>query len=833
MKKIQLFGLLLSLLFSINSHAQNSFSFSCAKDTTINGCANSCITLKAKVPNIKSSTADYVINPMSGPGGCYNPYISYGPPGTSVSINVDDTYSSTIPLPFSFPFYDDATSPYNSLIISSNGFLSFDVSKATQYAHWSMSAGNVPNTSYDKSLVMGVFHDLEPTYTTSPNRLIKYDVIGTAPHRKFIMSTYKVALFSSTCQNLIENTHQIVLYEGTGIIEVFVKDVQQCPSWNQGRKMIGLQNAAKTKGIMAPGRTATGPNWGSLNMNESWRFVPASGAPLYRGVELYDLSGNLVATGDTTNIGNGTFEVSFPNVCPSGTTTYIVKTKYAQFNNLSAFVYGTDTVRVISNNPLSATSSTVAAACSNLGIGSATISPAGAPGPFEYSSDNGVTWQTSNVLNLPAGTYNIRYREIGTTCEATITVTIALDPNSVRGSYNVSSVLCNGGSTGSINVTGISGTGVYEYSINGGTTYQSSGVFNNLPAGTYNVRVRDNAGCLKDTVIIVREPSALSASVTGTPATCSATPNGTINVEAQGGTINYQYSIDGTNYQVSPNFTVTDGNYTVYVQDANGCMTNQPITISLNNNLAVNTRTDTTVCLGAAITLNTTGNASNYTWSGNGLSATNISSPVATPASTGVNTYTLTATLGQCTVTRSVNITVDIQVGADAGQDVSIISGDQVQLNGSVSGNGSFSWTSNPNDNTLSSTTILNPVANPIQTTTYTLSTVNASGCISTDDVVVTVIPYCIKMKNAFSPNGDGINDIWKIYDQFDCLSRINVAVFNRYGSKVYENRDYRNNFDGTYKGNPLPDGTYYAVVEFILISGKKFTQRTDLTIIR
>ncbi|MBL0146658.1 MAG: hypothetical protein IPP48_13875 [Chitinophagaceae bacterium] len=85
-----------------------------------------------------------------------------------------------------------------------------------------MTAGNIPTTSYDRALVMGVFHDLDPSEPTSPTQRIKYDIIGTAPHRQFILSFYKVPLFSAACSNSIENTHQIVLYESTGIIEVLL-----------------------------------------------------------------------------------------------------------------------------------------------------------------------------------------------------------------------------------------------------------------------------------------------------------------------------------------------------------------------------------------------------------------------------------------------------------------------------------------------------------------------------------------------------------------------------------------------------------------------------------
>ena len=72
--------------------------------------------------------------------------------------------------------------------------------------------------------------------------------------------------------------------------------------------------------------------------------------------------------------------------------------------------------------------------------------------------------------------------------------------------------------------------------------------------------------------------------------------------------------------------------------------------------------------------------------------------------------------------------------------------------------------------------------------------------------------------------------------DQNFCLLNgggVIAKVFNRYGSKVYESRDYKNNWDGTFQGKPLPDGTYYAVLEFTLFDGSKQFKKTDVTILR
>ena len=752
MKKFQSIGLILLMFLTIQTKAQESFSFSCQRDTTYNGCANPCITLKARIPDIRSSSANYVVNQVAGAGvsTCFTPYASPNTGGTSAALTTDDIYSRSIALPFPFSFYGTT---YNNCVISTNGLISFNTTLARAFSHYGILASggflsatsgtprNLPSNLYDEAIIMGAYHDI----VSANGRIIKYDVVGTAPHRKWVLSYYQIPLFS--CTSSTNNTQQIVLYEGTGIVEVFMYSKQICTAWNQGRAMIGMQNFAQNQGIMAPGRAASDAPWGSVNMNESWRFVPSAGDPLYRSTELYDLNGNLIATGDTTGIGNGTLEASFPNVCSSGNTTYIVKTKYEQIDAPGSFVYSTDTINVITS--------------------------------------------------------------------------------SIAASYAVQNNNCNGTSNGVINATGTGG-GSYEYSIDG-VTFQSSGVFNNLPAGTYTVSVRDNSiGCTRDTVINVTEPEAISVTANTTNATCSATPNGTLDVTAAGGTPGYEYSIDGNTYQSSGIFTVADGDYNVSVRDANGCVSTFTQSVGLTNDLVVTPRSDTSICLGASVLLSATGNAANYSWSGAGVSGS-----IATPVSTGTTTYTVTATLGQCTNTATVNVLAESLVNVNAGQNTTILSGEQVQLSATISGATSFLWTSNPLDESLSSTTILNPVATPTVTTTYTLSASNAAGCIDADDIMVTVVPYCVKVNNAFSPNGDGINDMWHVYENYDCLKNVRVSVFNRYGSKVFESTDYHNDWNGTYKGKPVPDGTYYAVIDFVLVSGKKITKKSDVTVIR
>jgi len=83
----------------------------------------------------------------------------------------------------------------------------------------------------------------------------------------------------------------------------------------------------------------------------------------------------------------------------------------------------------------------------------------------------------------------------------------------------------------------------------------------------------------------------------------------------------------------------------------------------------------------------------------------------------------------------------------------------------------------------------------------------------------------------AFTPNGDGVNDLWLVTNG-NCVTNITAQVFNRYGAKVFESNDYKNNWNGTYKGKPLPDGTYYYIISFNLLNGKKELLKGNLTIL-
>lgn len=149
----------------------------------------------------------------------------------------------------------------------------------------------------------------------------------------------------------------------------------------------------------------------------------------------------------------------------------------------------------------------------------------------------------------------------------------------------------------------------------------------------------------------------------------------------------------------------------------------------------------------------------------------------------------------------------------DAGPDIELYPGDQVTLNPIVTGNQlQYSWSP---DDYMNNATVRNPVVTATQDILYRLTVTNNAGCSARDSLRIRVITETreIKVPNVFSPNGDGVNDYWLI-NFLNTYANCRVQVFNRYGQKVFESNGYSTPWNGTFKNQPLPFGTYYYVIE-------------------
>ena len=146
----------------------------------------------------------------------------------------------------------------------------------------------------------------------------------------------------------------------------------------------------------------------------------------------------------------------------------------------------------------------------------------------------------------------------------------------------------------------------------------------------------------------------------------------------------------------------------------------------------------------------------------------------------------------------------------DAGPDLYILDGSSVVLRASATGNGlRYLWTP---PTYLNNIAILNPtVSRPFDNILYGLTVTNADGCVASDQVWVKILRK-INIPNAFSPNGDGVNDAWNITYLND-YPGCTVDIFDRYGKQVFKSIGYNKPWDGTRNGTPMPVGVYYYII--------------------
>jgi hypothetical protein len=169
--------------------------------------------------------------------------------------------------------------------IGANGQLTFDTNhpvytaNSNPYSYFTYP--NIPSTAFTPGLgnvfnsIFGVYEDIDPSRCTGDGG-VYVGVLGEFPNRAFCVSFYQIPLYAN---NSIKQTYQIVLYEGSNIIDVYVQDRGCCSVTNAGKGIIGVINSDGSDGIAAPGRNVQDPTWTATN--EAWRFVPVS-TPVYQ-----------------------------------------------------------------------------------------------------------------------------------------------------------------------------------------------------------------------------------------------------------------------------------------------------------------------------------------------------------------------------------------------------------------------------------------------------------------------------------------------------------------------------------------------------------------------
>ncbi len=450
----------------------------------------------------------------------------------------------------------------------------------------------------------------------------------------------------------------------------------------------------------------------------------------------------------------------------------------------------------------------------------------------DYSIDNGTTTQTAGTFsNLTSGSYTA-YVQDNNGCEATQSVSLNNPGGPTIDDIVATETSCTS-DDGTITITASGGTGTLQYSIDNGTTFQSSGSFTGLGAGNYDVVVKDNNDCETNGTVTIDEMNAPSiVLVNSEDASCFGASDGSAIVDATGGTSSYTYSWSPSGGNGSTATNLPSGTYDVTVEDDAGCSDDLQITISEPDEITVSeviTNTDCGLDNGE-IELTVTGGSGNYTydWSPN-VSTSNQATDLA------VGTYEVIVTDGNgCSQTVSYDVVTGnsfyIEVTPDS---FTIEKEESANINLFVDPNvtvESIVWTPSAG---LSCSDCADPIASPKTSTTYIVTVTDENGCTAVDTVKIIVVLPCaaIFVPNTFSPNNDGLNDLECVLG--DCIASMEFTIYNRWGEPIFSTKTQEECWDGTFRGKLVQTGVYAYKLKATLDNGERIEESGNITVVR
>ncbi|MEX2595477.1 MAG: PKD domain-containing protein [Salibacteraceae bacterium] len=546
------------------------------------------------------ATFDLVAN---GGGGCeYSidsiPYNTYPTGGTSVSM-FDDQLLGPYPIGFSFDFYCNT---YTQFYICSNGWIGFS---AGQNQTWVVNP--IPSAAFNvpRNVIMMPWRDWNPGIFGGP--YITYQVQGTAPLRRLVVTFSSVPMFSCTTTY---GTFQVVLFESTNIIESNLTNVPVCPQWGNGDGTHALHNLAGNVADIVAGR-----NDNSFTAsNESWRFSLPKIEWIYQN--------------DTVGVG-ATLEVSPSNGVYPTSCEYVYAVLDSGNGNIAI-----DSV-LLSPFCIVPEFSTQAVLCNGDSTGNIMVedtnSQATFPQTYFWMNASGDTIKTAvknssfdTLENVVAGNYSITIKDASGCYISNGSVVLSEPDVLVASISNPSMVSCPGAQTCDASAFGSATGGVqpYQYLWSSGEPFQTA---NNLCADSNFVTITDANGCTDDMFIVIDVPDTIKTTAFGDTMICITNP-AAINAASTGGTPPYSYvwtesSLNGPVINTSASTVVNPSvttEYFVTSTDDNGCIGDTSrVLIKVRPPLSAEIESVDTICPYDTIDISITafGGDSTYTYS--------------------------------------------------------------------------------------------------------------------------------------------------------------------------------------------------------------------------
>ncbi len=431
-------------------------------------------------------------------------------------------------------------------------------------------------------------------------------------------------------------------------------------------------------------------------------------------------SGGTVPYSYSLNGGSFTQDPVFANLPAGSYTIHVTDANECTILALQAVILEPD--------PITASVETDPVSCPGGADGRITIAAAGGTPGYTYSIDQGPQQDEPVFEALGGGVHTVTVYD-DNDCSMVLTVTID-EPDALQLNLVVDPIGCNDDTLAVIDAQVTGGTGPYLFSLNGGA-FQSSGTFSDLPAGNYAVSVRDANQCETTATVTISEPSQLVATALPGHVSCAGGSDGTIEIQATGGTAPYQFALGNGSFQPNPVFTgLPAGDYTIFVVDAAGCTATAEVSLTEPDPILLSINTEPVSCYGGsdgfALVSASGGNSQSYTylWSSGSAQAS------ASGLSAGDYTVTVTDASG-CTATTIATIlqpdplhiiVVTTQVseeGADDGTCTALVTG----------GTGTYTY--------LWSTGATTPLVTGLAPGIYTVTVTDENECTGTATGVI------------------------------------------------------------------------------------------------
>jgi gliding motility-associated-like protein len=546
---------------------------------------------------------------------------------------------------------------------------------------------------------------------------------------------------------------------------------------------------------------------------------------------------------DTASGGSGNYHYSW-NTTPAQNTqvaTGLSATSYTVIVTDDSSCVASATVTL--NDPAAITFAAPVitdAICFGTATGTAQAVPQNGVGVYTYNWDDPASQTSNPATGLLAGTYHVTAHD-SKGCTASTTIIIN-EPTQVLVAATGTDLTCPGANNGTATAVASGGTPGYTYLWNNNATQAAIA---NLSLGTYTVTATDQHGCKATASVAIGQPYALSLTATGVRTSCSDSKDGKLTAIGSGGSGGLSYSIKdtaGNLIQTSADGVFTGlghGTYVVVVTDDHSCFDTIWSAVPRAPFNTYTATADSTSCYGSQYKDGRI-HVQGFTIA-NGPYLFSVDSG---PLQYIPDFFDLAA---GSHVVRAVDnygcdTTFAVVVGEPLPAVVNILPGDStiemgstIQLSTtfapySVDSIESYNWSPGVG---LSCIDCPSPVAGPYDPQTiYTLTVTYNQGCIATTSVRINVQgDPPVYIPNAFTPNGDGMNDQFFVYGEG--IKTLQVMVFNRWGEKVFETDNQSVGWDGYYKGELQPPGVYVYVVDLLYLNNRKRVKEGSITLIR